>query len=192
MKPLGYGWIFAKSDHLNLGFGAPYKLAKQLKAITADFVQNRSGLTIFEQQERAHWIPLAKGGAPVVKDDVLLVRDAAGMCDPTTGAGISWAVRSSSLAAGRISEARRVKDLAPLFFYQESIYRMQKELEAGMALRNLLVLSFAARRRLWVQPFLDILEVLSGLSDYTKWAEQHSFQHRLGRGIQRVLVERLI
>ena len=82
--------------------------------------------------------------------------------------------------------------MAPLNFYQESIYSMQKELEAGMALRNLLVLSFALRRRLWVEPFLEILEVLSGLGSYTEWAEAHQFQYRLGLSVQKLLVERLI
>ena len=192
VSPMGYGWIFGKADHLNVGFGAPHKLAKQLKAITAKFVAERSGLEIYEHKERAHWIPFAKVGAPVLKDGVILVGDAAGVCDPTTGAGISWSVRSSSLAAKRISEALRTGDMAALHFYQESIYSMQKELEAGMALRNLLVLSFALRRRLWVEPFLEILEVLSGLGSYTEWAEAHQFQYRLGLGVQKLLVEKLI
>ena len=192
VSPLGYGWIFPKSDHLNVGFGLPHKLAKRLKRVTANFVEERSGLDIQRHQEFAHWIPFAKVGAPVVKDRVLLVGDAAGVCDPTTGAGISWAVKSSALAASYIVPAIKSRDSAPLEFYQRAMFQMQKEVEAGMALRNLLVLSFAARRRLWVEPFLMVLEVLSGLKDYTEWAREHPWQYRLGLGIQRVLVERLI
>jgi hypothetical protein len=61
-----------------------------------------------------------------------------------------------------------------------------------MALRNLLILGFAVRRKLWVDPFLSALECLSGRMDYRRWAEDHPWQYRLGSMVQKVLVERLI
>ncbi|MFQ6030600.1 MAG: hypothetical protein ACE5Q6_24275, partial [Dehalococcoidia bacterium] len=76
--------------------------------------------------------------------------------------------------------------------YQSTIYRLQKELEAGMALRNLLILSFAARKRLWEQPFKQVLECLSGRDSYLRWAGEHPWQFRLGVAAQKLLVERLI
>ena len=69
---------------------------------------------------------------------------------------------------------------------------MQEELESGMALRNLLILGFAVRRKLWVETFLAALECLSGRLDYSRWAEDHPWQYLLGSLVQRVLVERLI
>ena len=191
VSPLGYGWIFPKKDHLNLGFGIPLKKARKLKQVTGQFVDERSGLTVESYQSHTHWIPFARVGAPVVKDGVLLVGDAAGMADPTTGAGISWAVRSSALAAPCIEQAVRDNPNA-LDDYQQCARGMQEELAAGMALRNLLILGFAVRRKLWVEPFLAALECLSGRMDYRRWAEDHPWQYRLGSLVQRVLVERLI
>jgi geranylgeranyl reductase family protein len=191
VSPLGYGWIFPKRDHLNLGFGVPQKQARKLKQVTGQFVAERSGLSVKNYQAHAHWIPFARVGAPVVKDGVLLVGDAAGMADPTTGAGISWAVKSSALAAPCIEQAVRGNPNA-LADYQKCARGMQEELAAGMALRNLLILGFAVRRKLWVEPFLAALECLSGHLDYSRWAEDHPWQYRLGSMVQKVLVERLI
>jgi flavin-dependent dehydrogenase len=191
VSPLGYGWIFPKKDHLNLGFGVPHQMARKLKQVTRQFVDERSGLTVKSYQAHAHWIPFAKVGAPVVKNGILLVGDAAGMADPTTGAGISWAVRSSALAAPCIEQAVRGNPNA-LAGYQKCARGMQEELAAGMALRNLLILGFAVRRKLWVEPFLAALECLSGRLDYSRWAEDHPWHYRLGSMVQRVLVEPLI
>lgn len=189
--PLGYGWIFPKRDHLNLGFGVPFKKGKDLKAITQNFIENRSRLNVIDHKALAHWIPFAKVGAPVVKDGVLLVGDAAGMADPTTGAGISWAALSSALAAPRVQDAVE-GDCYALARYQESIYKLQKDMEAGMALRNLIVLRFALQRKLWLEPFKVTLQCMSGLTTYSRWAKRHPWQFRLGRAVQKVLVERLI
>ncbi len=191
VTPLGYGWIFPKGDHLNLGFGVPFKKAGELKKITQHFVDNRSGLNVIDHKALSHWIPFAKVGAPVVKDGVLLVGDAAGMADPATGAGISWAAQSSAMAAPLVEEAL-AGDVGALFRYQQSVHRVQQHMEAGMALRNLIVLSFALRRKLWREPFKTTLECMSGLTDYSQWANEHPWQFRLGRMVQRILVERLI
>lgn len=190
--PLGYGWVFPKGDHLNVGFGLPYKKAKELKEVTSSFLNERSGLVSSPIRNYAHWIPFAKVGAPVMKGSVLLVGDAAGMADPTTGAGISWGAMSSRFAALAIVPAIKTGmwDLLPT--YGERIYRLQKELEAGMALRNLLILSFALRKRLWEEPFQQVLRCLSGQDSYLGWAGDYPWQFRLGMAVQKLLVERLI
>jgi geranylgeranyl reductase family protein len=192
VSPLGYGWVFPKSDHLNVGFGVPYKKAGSLKAVTRSFLNERSRLVSWPQRNYSHWIPFTRVGAPVLKGNVLLVGDAAGMADPATGAGISWGVRSSALAAAAISQAVKSCNWEALQDYQRGIYGLQRELEAGMALRNLLVLGFALRRRLWEEPFLRVLEVLSGRGNYLDWAREHPWQFRLGLGVQKLLVQRLI
>ena len=189
--PLGYGWIFPKSDHLNLGFGVPFKKAGDLKKITQHFVEKRSTLNVIDHKALSHWIPFAKVGAPVVKDGLLLVGDAAGMADPATGAGISWAVKSSAVAEPFIQGAVMGHNTA-LAYYQREIHKMQKDMEAGMALRNLIVLRFALQRKLWREPFKVTLKCMSGQTDYSQWAEEHPWQFRLGRAVQKVLVERLI
>ena len=189
--PLGYGWIFPKRDHLNLGFGVPFKKGKDLKAITQHFVAKRSGLNVIDHKAPAHWIPFAKVGAPVVREGVLLVGDAAGMADPATGAGISWAAKSSALAAPAIQDAV-MGDPSALPRYQQRIHNMQKDMEAGMALRNLIVLRFAVQSKLWREPFKVTLRCMSGLTDYSQWAKEHPWQFRLGRVVQKLLVERLI
>ena len=193
VSPLGYGWIFPKTDHLNVGFGVPYKKARTLRVATDSFLKTRSGLVGWPQCNYAHWIPFARVGAPVMKGNALLVGDAAGVCDPATGAGISWGVKSSRLAAGAIIPAIKEQRWAEaLEHYQRAIRRLQLELQAGAALRNLLILGFALRGRLWEAPFLQVLEVLSGRGDYLSWAAKHPWQYQVGMAVQKLMVDRLI
>jgi geranylgeranyl reductase family protein len=108
--PGGYGWLFPKADHINIGVGAfapaSGTSSKQLKQVTRalllDYAQQKLGVTnlahITGQQ-------LGMGGHTYVpRGRVLLVGDAAGLVDPLTGEGIHSAVVSGQAAAAAILE----------------------------------------------------------------------------------------
>jgi len=192
VNPLGYSWIFPKDDHLNIGFALPKKFGKRLNAITQRFADERSGLTYQQRSKHGHWIPFATPGAPVVKDGVILVGDAGGFVDPTTGAGISWGVRSSAEAEFPIRWALETNNLDHLRQFQLNANLLQRELEAGMALRNLLILSFALRHRNWDSVFETALRCICGQQTYLDWAKEHPWQFKLGNFVQRSLVKRLM
>ena len=96
----GYGWIFSKGDHANVGIGTEYyrpliKTHYTLRRVLDNFIKKE--LTISEDDiffRGGGIIPTGSILPRIVKDNVLLVGDAAGMVHPSTGAGIGYAMIS--------------------------------------------------------------------------------------------------
>jgi len=100
--PGGYGWVFPKGDHANLGVGGwmaagPY-LRDHLERLARAHGVDPTLLT----DVRGHRLPMRELGAPAARDRVLLVGDAAGLVDPLSGDGMYEAFVSSKLAAEAI------------------------------------------------------------------------------------------
>ena len=108
--PGGYGWLFPKGDHINIGiFGfapsadAPEKLRLITRTRLIDYAQRKLGVkelgAITGQQ-------LGVGGHTYVpRGRVLLAGDAAGLVDPLTGEGIHSAIVSGQAAAAAVLSA---------------------------------------------------------------------------------------
>src|SRR5262245_42899756 len=110
--PNGYGWLFPKGDHVNVGiytYDDNVSLSKdQLRAYALD----RLGT---DKLEQIAGYPLGFGGrryAPA-SDRVVLVGDAAGFSEPLLGEGIHNALKSGQIAAKAIVsvETRAERDL---------------------------------------------------------------------------------
>lgn len=101
--PGGYGWIFPKGDHLNIGVGGWLhtgpSLRRRLDRLTRYYGYDPVDLW----GVRGHHLPVRRPEAPLVDGNVLLVGDAAGLLDPLTGEGIYAAVWSGEVAARRLS-----------------------------------------------------------------------------------------
>lgn len=121
--PGGYGWLFPKGDHINIGVGAfapaePGTLDRaqaetQLKLVTRALLTNYSwqklGLRAFADATPLHVTGqyLGMGGHRYRPHGrVLLVGDAAGLVDPLTGEGIHSAIVSGQAAAAAILACR--------------------------------------------------------------------------------------
>ncbi len=97
--PGGYGWLFPKGDHVNVGAGGWKYLAGSLRG-HLDRVTRQYGLQPADLRElRGHHLPVRRRGAPIARGRVMLVGDAAGLVDPLSGEGIYAAVVSGRLAA---------------------------------------------------------------------------------------------
>ncbi|MBI1886445.1 MAG: geranylgeranyl reductase family protein [Chloroflexi bacterium] len=133
----GYGWVFPKGDHLNVGVGAWEYAAFTLRPKLAALCQ-RYGFDFASLRNlRGHHLPVRRKGSPVVLGPVLLVGDAAGLVDPLSGEGIHTAFLSARLAARAVVDylAGRSPDLAP---YQQAVeQRIQPELTVSRKLQEL-------------------------------------------------------
>jgi len=100
--PGGYGWVFAKGDHVNVGVGAWQSEGPRIREHLAR-VCDAHGLRP-EQLEglRGHRLPLRRPGVPIANERGLLVGDAAGLIDPASGDGMYECFVSSKLAAAAI------------------------------------------------------------------------------------------
>ena len=105
--PGGYGWLFPKGDHINIGVGAfadPTQLQQVTRALLAAYTQQKLGVALADFPPSAvtgqH---LGMGGhAYVPRGRVLLTGDAAGLVDPLTGEGIHSALVSGQAAAAAV------------------------------------------------------------------------------------------
>lgn len=101
----GYGWVFPKRDHLNVGVFAQRPLAKALIDDLTAFVRlcGIDGWRI--EGPLAAPIPAAARPGGVARGRVLLAGDAAGLANPFTGEGIPHAIASGRIAAEETADA---------------------------------------------------------------------------------------
>jgi len=122
--PGGYGWLFPKADHVNIGVGGWQHFAPTLRTrldrLAATF--GRSGQQAFGF--RGHHLPVRVADAPLAGGRVMLVGDAAGLIDPLSGEGIFAAIYSGQLAASQA--------LAALSLPEPDITGYKRVLEASL------------------------------------------------------------
>jgi flavin-dependent dehydrogenase len=97
--PGGYGWLFPKGDHVNVGVGGWKYLAGGFRP-HLDRLTRHYGLRPADvRQIRGHHLPVRRNGAPIARGRVMLVGDAAGLVDPLSGEGIYAAIASGGMSA---------------------------------------------------------------------------------------------
>ncbi len=174
----GYGWLFPKGDHVNIGVGGWHYAGPQLRGLL-DRVTRAYG---FDPAHlwgvRGHHLPLRQPGAPLVDGNVLLVGDAAGLLDPFTGEGIYAAVWSGREAAAHLADYLR-GDASDLAGYERAVRRaLLPELRVSHQCSELFHLSPALQVALvrYLPPMWRLLQrLLRGDQTYT------GMRARLGR-----------
>jgi geranylgeranyl reductase family protein len=100
--PGGYGWVFAKHTHANVGVGGWAVAGPKLRGLL-ERLACEHGLEPADLRElRGHRLPMRRPGARARAGRVLLAGDAAGLVDPLSGDGIYEAFASARLAAEAI------------------------------------------------------------------------------------------
>jgi geranylgeranyl reductase family protein len=97
--PGGYGWIFPKGDHVNVGVGGwgdeGPRLRRHLQVLCDHY-----GIEPDELSDvRGHRLPMRRRETLLARGRALLVGDAAGVLDPVSGDGIYEAFVTGRLAA---------------------------------------------------------------------------------------------
>jgi len=104
--PGGYGWVFPKGDHANVGVGGWREEGPRLR----DHLARLAGAHGLEPTDltdvRGHRLPMRRLGTSAASGHILLVGDAAGLVDPLSGDGIYEAFVSAELAADSITSER--------------------------------------------------------------------------------------
>ncbi|MCZ7415602.1 MULTISPECIES: geranylgeranyl reductase family protein [unclassified Streptomyces] len=111
--PGSYGWVFPKGDTLTVGVISARGEGAATKRYLEDFIA-RLGLAGFEPEvSSGHLTRCRADDSPLTRGRVLVCGDAAGLLEPWTREGISYALRSGRLAgewAVRIAEAADAVD----------------------------------------------------------------------------------
>jgi geranylgeranyl reductase family protein len=97
--PGGYGWVFPKGDHANLGVGGWLSQGPRLREHLAGLCRAH-GVSPEHLSDLRGWrLPVRRAGTPLARGRALLVGDAAGLVDPLSGDGMFEAFTSSRLAS---------------------------------------------------------------------------------------------
>jgi flavin-dependent dehydrogenase len=110
--PGSYGWVFPKGDRLTVGVIAARGRGVATKAYLREFV-GRLGLDGFQAvRDSGHLTRCRTDESPLRRGPVLVAGDAAGLLEPWTREGISFALRSGALAGEYAAKAATSGDHA--------------------------------------------------------------------------------
>ena len=98
--PGGYGWVFPKGDHVNVGVGGWEREGPRMREHLARFCREYAIPESALESLRGYRLPLLHPRARLTKGRLALLGDAAGLVDPLSGDGIYEALLSAKLAAG--------------------------------------------------------------------------------------------
>lgn len=139
--PGSYAWVFPKGDVLTVGVisekGEPEATRQYLK----DFIRSL-GLDSHEVlRESGHLTRCRSQASPLGRGRVLLAGDAAGLLEPWTREGISFAMRSGRMAGARAAQLAKAPDVcareAAVVGYEQDLAKtLIFEMDAGSLYRG--------------------------------------------------------
>ena len=97
--PGGYGWVFPKADHVNVGVGGWAGEGPRLRAHLGRLCRAHGIDPDRLEGARGHRLPMRRPDAVLARGRAALIGDAAGLVDPFSGDGIYEALLSADLAA---------------------------------------------------------------------------------------------
>ncbi len=97
--PGGYGWVFPKGDHVNVGVGGWLHQGPRLRTHLTRLCREHRIPEDALTDVRGYRLPLRRPGSSPARGRTALVGDAAGLVDPVSGDGIYEALLSAQLAA---------------------------------------------------------------------------------------------
>jgi geranylgeranyl reductase family protein len=100
----GYGWIFTKGDHVNVGVGGNEEEGPRLRGELRRMCETY-GIDPAEAREtRGYRLPLRLPGTLLARGRTAVIGDAAGLVDPFSGDGMYEAFLSAQLVTGAALE----------------------------------------------------------------------------------------
>jgi geranylgeranyl reductase family protein len=146
--PGSYGWVFPKGDRLTVGVIAARNAGRRFAEgpgkqgeATREYLRElagRLGLAGFEVvRDSGHLTRCRADDSPLRAGRVIVAGDAAGLLEPWTREGISFALRSGALAGEVAAKACAADSLDPLDEYAAAIERgLAEEMRASRMLLN--------------------------------------------------------
>jgi geranylgeranyl reductase family protein len=113
--PGGYGWVFPKGDHVNVGVGGweteGPRLREHLDRLCREHDLDPKSVTA----QRGYRLPMRRADKRIAEGPIALIGDAGGLLDPFSGDGMYEGFASARLAVAAIQDllAGRAPDLEP-------------------------------------------------------------------------------
>jgi geranylgeranyl reductase family protein len=129
----GYGWVFPKGDHLNVGLGVYNDTGKEKldRPRLETYIHDRFG-EVRAEHVTGQYLGFGAEAAPAPEERVFLVGDAGGFADALTGEGIHGAIASGQAAAEAVhAELRGSKKAQPAFAASTAQLRRDLQLSSS-------------------------------------------------------------
>jgi geranylgeranyl reductase family protein len=126
----GYGWIFPKGDHLNVGVGGNASEAARLREHLRRLCDAHGIDPDAAQDTRGYRLPMRRPSSGLARGTTAVIGDAAGLVDPFSGDGMYEAFLSAELVATAALDvlAGRARGLEP---YEQAVARRITPLTAA-------------------------------------------------------------
>jgi len=98
----GYGWIFPKGDHVNVGVGGNESEGPKLRPLLRRLCEAYGIDPAQATDTRGYRLPMRTAATRLAREDAALIGDAAGLVDPFSGDGMYEAFLSAQLVAEAI------------------------------------------------------------------------------------------
>jgi geranylgeranyl reductase family protein len=135
----GYGWVFPKGDHANVGLYSLDKDEKLNRARLSAYISARFGGVAKAENFTGQHAGFGAAQHRIEQRRIFLAGDAGGFVDPLTGEGIYGAVISGQAAAGAI-----LAELAEKKSAKEAFIRLTKDLRSNLRIAEHIAVSFYA------------------------------------------------
>jgi geranylgeranyl reductase family protein len=112
--PGSYGWVFPKDDRLTVGVIAARGQGSRTKEYLRAFIDRLKLGSCEVIRDSGHLTRCRAGGSALRRGRVLVAGDAAGLLEPWTREGISFALRSGALAGACAAQAATREDRGQL------------------------------------------------------------------------------
>jgi flavin-dependent dehydrogenase len=133
----GYAWIFPKATHLSIGVLSTRRGAGGLSEALQAYLRHHA-ISPRRATRHGYVIPTRPARGALVRGRLLAIGDAAGLADPLTAEGISFAALSGRLAADALV-AGGLDELETATRYQRAVARrIRPELRAARVLAHLI------------------------------------------------------
>lgn len=134
----GYAWVFPKREHLSIGVLSVRRGPVNLHEAMRHYLTLLGIREVQKVERHGHLIPVRPRGGPLARGRVILVGDAAGLADPVTAEGITFAIQSGQLAAQSLLECKFDMDKAARAYQVRIESEILPELRAARHLARLL------------------------------------------------------
>lgn len=174
--PGGYGWLFPRGDHVNIGVGGWLHTAPRLRARLERVARFYRLDPAAMWNVRGHHLPVRRAGAPLVSGNIVLVGDAAGLLDPLTGEGIHAAFWSGRAVAAHLAAflGGQIPDLQP--YAQEVEATLGADLAVAAWLHRVIdrfPVAFVALVERKTTAWQLVCEILRGDESYAGYARRY-------------------
>ena len=137
LVPSGYAWIFPKKNHLSVGVLTTQRGGANLNRCLERYLKLANIAPVERLERHGFVIPIGPRKGSLAKGRIVLTGDAAGLADPVTGEGITYAIRSGQLAARAILDGELGKEEVGRLYDASLAAEVLSELRLGRMLGRL-------------------------------------------------------